>query len=137
MSARKVEDSKLAQTDSDVIEIVEHPNDLCVELHEKAVFTCRAFVLNQKQEGDGPCMQWFKGENPLAGAVIPDLVLEDVEEKDQGVYYCIVCHPENDSIMKKSRTARLTIKTSKFLLVYNDVYVCMYVCMYKAENDCH
>ena len=111
--------STLSETDLGSIDIVEQPKDISVELHGRAVFTCRARLLNSAVEGEGagPCLQWYKGDIALVGELKANLVLEDVLVKDVGFYHCVVTHPNNSEVKKHSRVAELTIGISKYNII--------------------
>ncbi len=94
------------------IEIIEHPKDIVVEVHKKAFFSCRAFVLRLVGEGDGPNFQWYKEDSPLNGEETGDLVILDVVKEDLGVYYCMASHPDNPAIKKRSHGAQLALKSN-------------------------
>lgn len=112
-----VDDTKhalLTMLDSDRIDILEQPKDLEVEAYQKAVFTCRARALDTATaRQEGVRQQWYRGEETLEGEMSADLVFADVERKDIGLYYCVITHPDEESVKKCSYVAQLSIKTGK------------------------
>lgn len=104
----------LTMLDSDTLEILEQPKDLVVEVDEKAILTCKGRALDTSTaSGEGVKQQWYRGEELLKGETRIDLVIASVERKDAGLYYCVIAHPDDSSISKRSRGAQLTIKTGK------------------------
>lgn len=110
---RNMKHALLTMLDSDRIKIVEQPEDVKVEVHHKAILTCRARALDSVAGGDVPKLQWYRGEEPLVGEVGADLVVASVERGDVGLYYCVITHPDDDSIKKCSDVAQLSIKSGK------------------------
>ena len=105
------------------IHIFEHPNDLEVCPNEKAVLRCTAKIVDgcgQKgrdcrgkgveQREEEPNLLWYKDAEPLIGEIDSEYVVDAMTEKDVGMYYCLVSHPDDERIQRQSNTARLSIK---------------------------
>ena len=105
----------LTALDSDRINITEQPKDLKVALHARAVLTCRARALDSEA---APKLQWYRGEERLVGETSAELVVEDMGNRDGGLYWCVVTHPEDETARKCSYVAQLAIRTSEFFLTY-------------------
>ena len=104
---------KHTQSQSDVddrLQITEHPKDTKVVLKQVATLSCKAHVLDSKEE---PNFLWYKDREPLIGEINSDYVVEEATEKDEGVYYCLVSHPQEDELQKTSNSAQLTVRTGK------------------------
>ena len=107
---------------SNCIDISEHPKDIEVSPNERAVLRCTARIINghshaekevelkEGREKEEPNLLWFKDAEPLIGEIDCEYVVEEVTEKDVGLYYCLVTHPENERLQRQSNVARLTIK---------------------------
>ena len=100
----------LSALDSDRIEIVEEPQTISVEARHTAVLTCRARALDSAAM---PTLQWYRGEELLVGETRAELVIEEVEKRDAGLYCCVATHPDDQSARKCSYVAQLSIKTGK------------------------
>ena len=55
-------------------------------------------------------MLWYKDAEPLIGEIDCEYVVDEVTEKDVGLYYCLVTHPDNEQIQRQSKMAKLTIR---------------------------
>jgi hypothetical protein len=100
----------LTMLDSERIEIQEQPKDLEVEEGHKAVFTCIARALDTRAVVK---QQWHRGEETLERETGADLVFTAVGRRDIGLFYCVITHPDDDSIKKCSYVAQLAIKSGK------------------------
>ena len=120
-AAAATKQALLTMLDSDRIEILEQPKDLAVSPRQKVVLTCRARVSDTCQDttgsvgGEEPKLQWYRGEEAIAGETAVDLVFSCVEEKDFGLYYCLVTHPGEEGVKKCSDVAQISMKTSEFV----------------------
>lgn len=98
------------------IHILEHPKDTEVLPNEKAVLRCAAKIIGEcgqsrvKQKDDEPNLLWYKDAEPLIGEIDCEYVVDEVTERDVGLYYCLVTHPDNEQIQRQSKVAKLTIR---------------------------
>ena len=102
--------------DVNCICILEHPKDTEVLPHEKAILRCAAKIISDhcqsgvKQKDEEPNLLWYKDAMPLVGEIDCEYVVDEVTDKDVGLYYCLVTHPDNERIQQQSKTAKLTIR---------------------------
>ena len=121
--------------------ILEHPRDIEACLNERAVLRCTARISRRgqgrgqsKAEREGeeegeeePNLLWYKDAEPLIGEIDCEFVVENVTERDKGVYYCLVSHPALEHIQRQSNVARLTVKKNRGrILGASYVYVYTY-----------
>ena len=116
---------------SNCIRILEHPKDVEVFPNERAVLRCVARIVNkgcgqierakgvELKKEEEPNLLWYKDAEPLIGEIDGEYLVEEVTEKDVGLYYCLVSHPDNEQIQRQSKMARLTIKKDEGMDVYD------------------
>lgn len=102
--------------DVNCIRILEHPKDAEVLPNEKAVLRCAAKIISEhcqggvEQKDEEPNLLWYKDAIPLVGEIDCEYVVDEMTEKDVGLYFCLVTHPDNERIQRQSKTAKLTIR---------------------------
>lgn len=84
-------------------------------------FETKTVTLRTTARGTRNTYQWFKNNQPLAGAVAAELSLRNLTIQDAGVYYCEIRNPEAPGLTIQRR--RITLNVLQYMRSQSDSLV--------------